>query len=104
MNDRDSSGGEVRPAVPGARRRRIVEIVSATPWLMQALRAVRSVGPPGACLGAGAVRSTVWNNLRYEKMFGLRVSLLCSLEEGVGSIYRSMAMTRATTSGQMARN
>jgi hypothetical protein len=42
---------------------RLAEIVAATPWLMRALRAVRSVGPPGACIGAGAVRSTVWNSL-----------------------------------------
>jgi uncharacterized protein len=41
----------------------LIEIVRATPWLMRALRAVRSVAPPGACVGAGAVRSTVWDVL-----------------------------------------
>lgn len=41
----------------------LIEIVAATPWLMKALRAVYSVGPAGACIGAGAVRSTVWDSL-----------------------------------------
>ena len=44
-------------------RDRLVEIVGATPWLMRALRAVRSVAPRDACVGAGAVRSTVWDSL-----------------------------------------
>ena len=44
-------------------RDRLIEIVGATPWLMRALRAVRSVGPAGACIGAGAIRSTVWDSL-----------------------------------------
>ncbi len=30
---------------------------------MDALRAVRSVGPPGACIGSGAVRNAVWDAL-----------------------------------------
>jgi hypothetical protein len=42
---------------------RLAAIVAATPWLMRALQAVRAVGPTGACIGAGAVRSTVWDSL-----------------------------------------
>ena len=30
---------------------------------MGALRAVRSVGPPGACIGSGAIRNAVWDAL-----------------------------------------
>lgn len=44
-------------------RDRLIEIVGATPWLMRALRAVQLVAPPGACVGAGAIRSTVWDSL-----------------------------------------
>lgn len=42
-------------------RNRLVEIVRSTPWLMRALQAVRSVGAPDACIGAGAIRATVWD-------------------------------------------
>jgi uncharacterized protein len=42
---------------------RLVQIIAATPWLMRALWAVRSVAPAAACVGAGAVRSTVWDSL-----------------------------------------
>jgi hypothetical protein len=42
---------------------RLIEIVGTTPWLMRALQAVRSVAPSRACIGAGAVRSTVWDAL-----------------------------------------
>ena len=38
-------------------------IVRCTPWLVAALSAVREAGPPGAYIGAGAVRDTVWNTL-----------------------------------------
>jgi uncharacterized protein len=44
-------------------RERLVEIVRATPWLMHALEEVRSIGAPDACIGAGAVRATVWDAL-----------------------------------------
>jgi uncharacterized protein len=62
----------MRPPKAEARGRReegvpqqdsLAGIVAATPWLMRALRAVRSVGPAGACIGAGAVRSAVWDSL-----------------------------------------
>ena len=38
-------------------------IIKKTPWFMRALRAVRSVGPPDACIGSGAVRNVVWDAL-----------------------------------------
>ena len=54
----------MRQSEVGVRHRDwLIEIVAATPWLMRALRAVYSVGPAGACIGAGAVRNTVWDSL-----------------------------------------
>ncbi len=44
-------------------RERLVRIVEATPWLMRALLAVRTVGMPDGRVGAGAVRATVWDQL-----------------------------------------
>ena len=38
-------------------------IIRNTPWFMRALRAVRSVAPPEACIGSGAVRNAVWDAL-----------------------------------------
>ena len=38
-------------------------IIRRTPWFMRALRAVRSVAPPEACIGSGAVRNAVWDAL-----------------------------------------
>lgn len=38
-------------------------IIRDTPWFMQALRAVREVGPPEAWIGSGAVRNAVWDAL-----------------------------------------
>ena len=38
-------------------------IIRNTPWFMDALRAVRSVAPPEACIGSGAVRNAVWDAL-----------------------------------------
>ena len=38
-------------------------IIRDTPWFMGALRAVRSVAPPEACIGSGAVRNAVWDAL-----------------------------------------
>jgi len=37
--------------------------VRATPWLVRALEVVRAVDPPDWLLGAGAVRSAVWDHL-----------------------------------------
>jgi hypothetical protein len=42
---------------------RLIEIVSTTPWLMDALRAARSLGLPHWALAAGAIRGTVWDRL-----------------------------------------
>ena len=38
-------------------------IIRNTPWFMRALRVVRSVAPPEACIGSGAVRNAVWDAL-----------------------------------------
>ena len=38
-------------------------IIQSTPWFMRALRAVRSVAAPEACIGSGAVRNAVWDAL-----------------------------------------
>ena len=35
----------------------------ATPWLMAALEAARDVDPPDWLIGAGAVRTAVWDRL-----------------------------------------
>jgi hypothetical protein len=45
----------------GERYRQLTQIVRATPWLIETIRAVRDVGPPGSYVAAGAVRDTVWN-------------------------------------------
>jgi hypothetical protein len=42
---------------------RVREIVTATPWLMDALRAARDVDPPDWLISAGAVRTAVWDHL-----------------------------------------
>jgi hypothetical protein len=41
----------------------VVRIVRSTPWLIDALEAVRDVDPPGWLIGAGAVRGAVWDRL-----------------------------------------
>ena len=38
-------------------------IVRATPWLMDLLRAARTVDPPDWLIGSGAVRTAVWDHL-----------------------------------------
>ncbi|QBE62586.1 nucleotidyltransferase family protein [Pseudoduganella lutea] len=38
-------------------------IIRACPWLMEALATVRSALPLPACIGAGAIRSAVWDAL-----------------------------------------
>lgn len=42
---------------------RLRGIARASPWLMAALRAVRSLGLASWCIGAGAVRNRVWDHL-----------------------------------------
>ncbi len=48
---------------PASHERKLVELVTATPWLMQALSAVRSLGLASWCIGAGAIRGLVWDHL-----------------------------------------
>ena len=43
--------------------RELERIVLSTGWLRRALCLVRDVGPPGACIAAGAIRELVWNTL-----------------------------------------
>lgn len=42
---------------------RFVEIVRGTPWLMEALVAVREVDPPEWLVGGGVLRNAVWDRL-----------------------------------------
>jgi hypothetical protein len=42
---------------------RLEEIVRSTAWLMQALQAARDVAAPDWLIGAGAVRTAVWDRL-----------------------------------------
>ena len=42
---------------------RVVALVRATPWFMAALRAGRSLGLTHWCIGAGALRTLVWDAL-----------------------------------------
>jgi hypothetical protein len=42
---------------------RLTALVRDTPWFMEALRAVRELGLPSWCIGAGAVRNLVWDAL-----------------------------------------
>src|SRR3954471_15554389 len=42
---------------------RLEEIVRSTPWLMDALAAAREVAAPDWLIGAGAVRTAVWDRL-----------------------------------------
>jgi len=42
---------------------RLGRIVLETEWLRRALDAVRDVDPPCWCIGAGAIRNAVWDNL-----------------------------------------
>lgn len=44
-------------------RLRLIALVRDTPWLMEALGAVRELGLGSWCIGAGAVRNLVWDHL-----------------------------------------
>jgi uncharacterized protein len=51
---------------------RLEEIVRSTPWLMDALAAAREVAAPDWLIGAGAVRTAVWDRLHgYAQPTGL---------------------------------
>lgn len=41
----------------------LTQIVTDTPWLLEAFVAVQEVGPAGAYVAAGAIRDTVWNHI-----------------------------------------
>lgn len=45
-------------------QRQLVLHALDTPWFMQALVAVRDLGLPSWCIGAGAVRNMVWDKLQ----------------------------------------
>jgi len=45
------------------RVRRVVDIVSADPWSLEILAAVRALGLPDWAIGAGFVRARVWDEL-----------------------------------------
>jgi uncharacterized protein len=44
-------------------RERVEEILRSTPWLMEALAAARAVDAPDWLIGAGALRTAVWDRL-----------------------------------------
>ena len=39
----------------------LTRIVLGVPWLVEVLQCVHRIGPPGAYVGAGAIRNTVWD-------------------------------------------
>lgn len=46
----------------------LTEVLESTPWLMQAMRAVRTLKIPEAYIGSGAIRNAVWDALHdYSK-------------------------------------
>ncbi|MEO9384917.1 nucleotidyltransferase family protein [Chromobacterium phragmitis] len=47
----------------GCLEQRLTGLVLASPWLMRGLRAARGLGLSDWCIGAGAVRSLVWDAL-----------------------------------------
>ncbi len=53
----------MRAPDPGHDAARLVALVRATPWFMQALAHVRTLGLDEWCIGAGAVRNLVWDAL-----------------------------------------
>lgn len=50
-------------AHPDAHEDALIALVARTPWLMAALEAARSLGLPAWCIGAGALRTLVWDHL-----------------------------------------
>lgn len=52
------------PASSPSLHRQLVLFALDTPWFMQALVAVRELGLPAWCIGAGAVRNLVWDRLQ----------------------------------------
>lgn len=58
-----SSQKKCAMAARSSAQARFEEIVRSTSWLMSALKAARSVGAPDWLIGAGAVRTAVWDRL-----------------------------------------
>lgn len=46
-------------------------IACSSPTLMRALEAARSIGLPSWCIGAGAIRNTVWSHLHGKGPFAI---------------------------------
>lgn len=58
-----SVSGEMMANVRAGYEQRLCDLVESSEQLMAALRAVRCLGLPSWCIGAGAIRSLVWDNL-----------------------------------------
>lgn len=48
---------------PRSHTEQLIQLAQNCPWMMDALRAVRSLGLASWCIGAGAVRNLVWDAL-----------------------------------------
>ncbi|MEP6502272.1 MAG: nucleotidyltransferase family protein [Betaproteobacteria bacterium] len=57
----------MRAPEPGQHEARLIALVRATPWFMQALTHVRTLGLAEWCIGAGAVRNLVWDALHQRR-------------------------------------
>jgi uncharacterized protein len=66
---------------------RLVDMVRATPWLLEALRAARDVDPPDWLVGGGVLRDLVWDAVHtwYGRVFGGQGAPLTSSADGVGT-------------------
>lgn len=51
------------PALPP--REALAALLAADPWRLPLLRAVAAHGPPGAWIGAGAIRDAAWDHLHH---------------------------------------
>lgn len=51
------------PSDPTDLPARLATLARNSPWMMEAMAAVRSLGLPSWCIGAGAVRNLVWDAL-----------------------------------------
>ena len=78
----DASSASHRSREEARCRAELVAIVQRTQWLMSALAAVRALGLPNACIGAGAVRTAVWDALhaRPSAAGGARVPQLSDVD------------------------
>src|SRR5690349_12004829 len=62
--------GAPLPPNPQALEAKLVELVSASGWLMDALRAVNTCVDSPWCIGAGTIRGLVWDHV-HEYAAGL---------------------------------